>query len=114
MSDGWWVVCSKGGRLGNFKFDYLLKCDADTFVDIEKVAEELEKFNDPSIYWGFFAGRAPVQNKGKRADPTIYYYFLTPINLISVIQIHITSYVTNTYRMSGWGIYTGERTWHIT
>ena len=83
-------------------------------MDIEKVAEELEKFNDPSIYWGFFAGRAPVQNKGKRADPTIYYYFLTPINLNSVIQIHITSYVTNTYRMSGWGIYTGERTWYIT
>jgi len=53
----------------NFKFDYLLKCDDDTFVDIEKVVEELEKFNDPSLYWGFFDGRAPVQTKGKWADP---------------------------------------------
>ena len=25
----------------NFKFDYILKCDDDTFVDVERVVEEL-------------------------------------------------------------------------
>lgn len=53
----------------NFKFDYLLKCDDDTFVDLEKVIHELQKLNDPTLYWGFFDGRAPVQTKGKWADP---------------------------------------------
>lgn len=53
----------------NFKFDYLLKCDDDTFVDLEKVVEELKEMNEPSLYWGFFEGRAPVQTKGKWADP---------------------------------------------
>lgn len=53
----------------NFRFDFLLKCDDDTFVDIEKIIEELEKKADPALYWGFFDGRAPVQTKGKWAEP---------------------------------------------
>ena len=53
----------------NFKFEFLLKCDDDTFVDLEKVIEELQEVTDPTLYWGFFDGRAPVQTKGKWADP---------------------------------------------
>jgi len=53
----------------NFKFEFLLKCDDDTFVDLEKVIEELQQVTDPTLYWGFFDGRAPVQTKGKWADP---------------------------------------------
>ena len=52
----------------NFKFDYVLKCDDDTFVDIERVTEELASASDPFLYWGFFDGRAPVQTRGKWAD----------------------------------------------
>lgn len=52
----------------NFKFDYILKCDDDTFVDVERVVEELAIHKDPFLYWGFFDGRAPVQTKGKWAD----------------------------------------------
>lgn len=52
----------------NFKFDYILKCDDDTFVDIERIVEELSSTKDPFLYWGFFDGRAPVQTKGKWAD----------------------------------------------
>ena len=52
----------------NFKFDYVLKCDDDTFVDIERVVTELDALRDPFLYWGFFDGRAPVQTKGKWAD----------------------------------------------
>jgi len=51
------------------RFDFLLKCDDDTFVDIERVIEELQGKPDPSLYWGFFDGRAPVQTRGKWADP---------------------------------------------
>ena len=52
----------------NFRFDYVLKCDDDTFVDVERVIEELKVEKDPFLYWGFFDGRAPVQIKGKWAD----------------------------------------------
>ena len=40
----------------NFKFDYILKCDDDTFVDIERIVEELSSTKDPFLYWGFFDG----------------------------------------------------------
>jgi len=53
----------------NYRFDYLLKCDDDTFVDIEKVIEELKEKSDPNLYWGFFDGRAQVQTRGKWAEP---------------------------------------------
>jgi len=53
----------------HFQFDYLLKCDDDTFVDIERMIEELQQKPDPALYWGFFDGRAPVQTKGKWAEP---------------------------------------------
>ena len=52
----------------NFKFDYVLKCDDDTFIDIERIVTELESAKDPFLYWGFFDGRAPVQTRGKWAD----------------------------------------------
>ena len=52
----------------NFKFDHVLKCDDDTFVDVERVTEELASASDPFLYWGFFDGRAPVQTRGKWAD----------------------------------------------
>merc|ERR1712192_87042 len=45
------------------RFDFLLKCDDDTFVDIERVIEELQGKPDPNLYWGFFDGRAPVQTR---------------------------------------------------
>lgn len=52
----------------HFRFDYILKCDDDTFVDLERVLEELHEKADPSLYWGFFDGRAQVQTKGKWAE----------------------------------------------
>lgn len=55
--------------LKNYRFDYLLKCDDDTFVDLKRMLEELEASSEPHLYWGFFDGRAPVQTKGKWADP---------------------------------------------
>ena len=42
----------------NFKFDYVLKCDDDTFVDVERVTKELASASDPFLYWGFFNSTA--------------------------------------------------------
>lgn len=52
------------------KFNYLLKCDDDTFVDLATLVKELENqpYN-PQLYWGFFDGRAPVFTTGKWAEP---------------------------------------------
>ena len=52
----------------NYRFDYVLKCDDDTFIDVERIVAELSELKDPFLYWGFFDGRAPVQTKGKWAD----------------------------------------------
>jgi len=53
----------------HFQFDHLLKCDDDTFVDVARLVEEVQARADPSLYWGFFDGRAPVATRGKWADP---------------------------------------------
>ena len=67
-----------------YSFDFLLKCDDDSFVDIVRVIEELQGGGyfgherehgqrlgkpNPSLYWGFFDGRAHVRTTGKFPDP---------------------------------------------
>ena len=53
----------------NVKFEYLLKVDDDSYVQLPKMLEELKNSNfDKSLYWGFFDGRAPVFLKGKWAE----------------------------------------------
>jgi galactosylxylosylprotein 3-beta-galactosyltransferase len=49
-------------------FQYLLKCDDDSFVQVDKVVSELQTIKltkDQSLYWGFFNGRAQVKETGK-------------------------------------------------
>lgn len=53
----------------SIQFSFLLKCDDDTFVLLDKVTEELAKRNSTrSLYWGFFDGRAHVKREGKWAE----------------------------------------------
>ena len=53
----------------HLKFDYLMKCDDDTFVILDAVLEELSKrISNRSFYWGFFDGRASVKRQGKWAE----------------------------------------------
>ena len=50
----------------NIEFNYLMKCDDDTFVWLEPLVEELSKHGTSnSLYWGFFDGRATAKRKGK-------------------------------------------------
>ena len=49
-------------------FQYLLKCDDDSFVLVDKIVSELQTIKltmGHSLYWGFFNGRAQVKLSGK-------------------------------------------------
>lgn len=53
----------------DYKFSYLLKCDDDSYILLNKVVTELSTRNSAeSFYWGFFDGRAHVKTKGKWAE----------------------------------------------
>ncbi|XP_046615706.1 beta-1,3-galactosyltransferase 6 [Neodiprion virginianus] len=51
-----------------YDFDYLLKCDDDSFVLVDKILKEFEKQRyealDKELYWGFFNGKAQVKRSG--------------------------------------------------
>lgn len=50
-------------------FNYLLKVDDDSFVNLPALTRELENSNyKDGLYWGYFDGRAPVFKNGKWAE----------------------------------------------
>ena len=47
--------------LEQFEFSYMLKCDDDTFVDVLRLASELQMRRDRTrLYWGFMSGKNAV------------------------------------------------------
>lgn len=52
----------------DYDFDYLLKCDDDTYVIVHKILRELDKWQNKGtkreLYWGFFTGKAQVKRSG--------------------------------------------------
>lgn len=69
-----------------FQFDYILKCDDDSFVLIDKVLKELERLQDrylgKELYWGFFNGKAQVKKTGPwRESEWIFCDFYLPYAL---------------------------------
>lgn len=52
-----------------YKFDFFLKLDDDSLARIDAICLELDKLSKfPNLYWGFFAGNAPVFRTGKWAE----------------------------------------------
>ena len=52
----------------NYKFSYLLKCDDDTFVDLQQVCTELQNRNSHTkLYWGRFI-KWSVMTEGKHKE----------------------------------------------
>lgn len=51
-----------------YDFDFILKCDDDSFVLINRILRELDKWESKGskkfLYWGFFNGRAQVKRNG--------------------------------------------------
>lgn len=50
---------------GGVNFEYLLKCDDDTFVDVPKLVGELDGAPKNRFYWGYFDGNAHIKRAGK-------------------------------------------------
>ena len=49
----------------HFKFEYVLKCDDDTFVDVLRLASEVHnEHNGGRLYWGMFRGQGKVLSIG--------------------------------------------------
>ncbi|KAL0122957.1 hypothetical protein PUN28_007549 [Cardiocondyla obscurior] len=63
-------------------FDYLLKCDDDSYVVLHKILKELDKWQNKGtrreLYWGFFNGRGQVKRNGpwKETDWILCDYYL--------------------------------------
>lgn len=53
-------------------FDFLLKCDDDSYVLVHRILKELDKWQNRGtrreLYWGFFNGRAQVKRNGPWKD----------------------------------------------
>lgn len=65
-----------------YSFDFLLKCDDDSYVLIHKILKELDQWQNggskKELYWGFFNGRAQVKRSGpwKETDWILCDYYL--------------------------------------
>ncbi|EZA49545.1 hypothetical protein DMN91_005772 [Ooceraea biroi] len=65
-----------------YNFDFLLKCDDDSYVLIHKILKELDQWQSKGtrreLYWGFFNGRAQVKRNGpwKESDWILCDYYL--------------------------------------
>ena len=47
-------------------FDYLVKCDDDSFVQVDHLIAALKQMDCPkNLYWGFFTGNAVPQSSGR-------------------------------------------------
>ncbi|XP_060851834.1 beta-1,3-galactosyltransferase 6-like [Rhopalosiphum padi] len=49
----------------DINFDYLLKCDDDSFVNVPLIVNDLEHMPKQRFYWGYFDGAAPIKDSGK-------------------------------------------------
>lgn len=66
-----WLSMRWAGELaGEFKFDFLVKADDDSFVLLDKLVSTLRKLNcDSRLYWGYFVGCSLPQSIGKWFEP---------------------------------------------
>ena len=55
--------------LENFQFNYIMKCDDDTFVDLPRVATELQhRQYHARFYWGFMMGHNRIHHHGRYGE----------------------------------------------
>ncbi|XP_014476379.1 PREDICTED: beta-1,3-galactosyltransferase 6 [Dinoponera quadriceps] len=66
----------------HYDFDFLLKCDDDSYVLVHRILKELDRWESKGtrreLYWGFFNGRAQVKRSGpwKETDWILCDYYL--------------------------------------
>lgn len=58
----------------HYNFDFLLKCDDDSYMLVHKILKELDRWESKGtkreLYWGFFNGRAQVKRSGPWKETT--------------------------------------------
>ena len=54
----------------SYKFNFVLKCDDDSFVQVPLLLEALTKQPQQRLYWGFFKGGSHVFRQGKWKEPS--------------------------------------------
>lgn len=65
-----------------YNFDFLLKCDDDSYILVHRILKELDRWQNKGtrreLYWGFFNGRAQVKRSGpwKETDWILCDYYL--------------------------------------
>ncbi|XP_029676883.1 beta-1,3-galactosyltransferase 6 [Formica exsecta] len=76
------VLYAFKGIYERYNFDFLLKCDDDSYVLVHKILKELDRWQNKGtrreLYWGFFNGRALVKRSGpwKETDWILCDYYL--------------------------------------
>ena len=56
----------------NYQFEYILKCDDDTFVDLKAVMTYLANRSDAPLHWGSFVGGYEILRDGPYAENAWY------------------------------------------
>lgn len=76
------VLYALKGIYERYNFDFLLKCDDDSYILVHKILKELDRWQNKGtrreLYWGFFNGRAHVKRSGpwKETDWILCDYYL--------------------------------------
>jgi len=52
----------------NYDFDYVMKCDDDTYVNVHPFMNALSHFKDEYLYWGYYEGGAIVLDHGRHEE----------------------------------------------
>ncbi|XP_067005423.2 beta-1,3-galactosyltransferase 6 [Anabrus simplex] len=85
----------------NKKFQYILKCDDDSFVHVKELVRKLKTIDNEgsgkNLYWGFFNGRAAVKKSGKWKENgwiLCDYYLPYALGGGYVLSHRLVSYIT--------------------
>lgn len=87
----------------NYDFEYLLKCDDDSFVLVNEVVQSLDEWQNSRpegrhLYWGFFNGKANVKKRGPWKEPDwIFCDFYLPYALGGgyVLSVDLVRFIAN-------------------
>lgn len=83
----------------SISFNFMMKVDDDTFVDLNTVVRDLSKYKKTGrIYWGFFRGNSNVKKTGAWAEPDWFlsdFYLPYAMGGGYILSWDLIHYITN-------------------
>lgn len=83
----------------SISFNFMMKVDDDTFVDLNTVVRDLSKYKKTGrIYWGFFRGNSNVKKTGVWAEPDWFlsdFYLPYAMGGGYILSWDLIHYITN-------------------